>query len=106
AATAAVQTGILVAAGGRVGYRHALLREAAYADLPEPHRAWVHERVAAAVAGDEHPRRAAEVAHHLLLAGRDRDAGGALRRAARHAVGVGALDEAPGFLGEGRAPPP
>jgi len=43
AATAAVQTGILVAAGGRLGYRHALLREAAYADMPEPHLAWVHE---------------------------------------------------------------
>ena len=100
AATAAVQTGILVAAGGRVGYRHALLREAAYADLPEPHRAWVHERLAAAVASDDDPRRAAEVAHHLLLAGRDRDAVGALRRAARHAMGVGALDEAAGFLGE------
>ena len=100
AATAAVQTGILVAAGGRVGYRHALLREAAYADLPEPHRAWLHERVAAAVASDDDPRRAAEVAHHLLLAGRDRDAAGALRRAARHAMGVGALDEAAGFLGE------
>jgi DNA-binding SARP family transcriptional activator/tetratricopeptide (TPR) repeat protein len=100
AATAAVQTGILVAAAGRVGYRHALLREAAYADLPEPHRAWVHERVAAAVAADDDPRRAAEVAHHLLLAGRDRDAVGALRRAARHATGVGALDEAAGFLGE------
>jgi DNA-binding SARP family transcriptional activator len=100
AATAAVQTGILVAAAGRVGYRHALLREAAYADLPEPHRAWVHERVAAAVAADDDPRRAAEVARHLRLAGRDRDAVGALRRAARHAVGVGALDEAAGFLGE------
>ena len=42
--------GLLVAAGGRVGYRHALLREAAYADLPEPRRAWLHEALAAAVA--------------------------------------------------------
>ena len=86
--------------GGRLGYRHALLREAAYADLPEPHRAWLHERLADALAGGGDARRSAEVAHHLRLAGRDADAVAALRRAAGHAWGVGALDEAAAFLTE------
>ena len=101
AATATVQTGVLAAAGGRLAYRHALLRDAAYADLPEPHRAWLHERLADALAQDgEDTHRAAEVARHLRLAGRDREAVGELRRAARHAWGVGALDEAAAFLTE------
>jgi len=101
AAAAAVETGILGGAGGRLGYRHALLRDAVYADLPEPQRAWVHEHLADALAGDGGaPGQAAEVARHLRLAGRDDDAVGALRRAARHAWRVGAIDEACRFLAE------
>jgi hypothetical protein len=96
-----VETGVLAAAGGRLGYRHALLREAVYADLPEPHRAWVHERLAEALsaAGDA-PGHAAEVARHLGLAGRDAQAAAALRRAALHARRVRALDEGAAFLAE------
>ena len=84
-ATAALGTGLLVADGSRLGFRHALLREAAYADIPEPRRAWLHERPAAALAGTEaNPGAAAEVARHLQLAGRpDRAADHLVRAAAQ-----------------------
>src|SRR5204862_286330 len=36
AATRALESGFLVAAGGRIGYRHALLRKAVYEDVDEP----------------------------------------------------------------------
>ena len=70
--------GLLVAVRGRVGYRHALLRDAAYAELPDPHRAWLHETFADAL------RR-----ERLAGAGRrDRPApaAGRARRAARSAT--------------------
>ena len=101
AATATLDTGLLLAAAGRLGYRHALLREAVYADLPEPRRAWVHERLAAALARlEDLPQRAAEVARHLQLAGRADEAAGYLVRAAAHARSVGALEQAADFLTE------
>ncbi|HVN11829.1 MAG TPA: AAA family ATPase [Kineosporiaceae bacterium] len=53
-------------------FRHALLAEAARADLADPHRR--HEQVASAVeaaAGPDGDRVAAEVAWHLQLAGRE-----------------------------------
>ncbi len=99
AATAAVDSGLLVAAGGRIGYRHPLLREAVYQDLPEPRRAWLHEALATAIASCDDPssrRRAAEVARHLRLAGRDEPAVEHLRRAAADARAVAALPEAAG----------
>jgi DNA-binding SARP family transcriptional activator len=103
AATAAVESGLLVAAGGRIGYRHPLLREAVYEDLPEPRRAWLHEALAAAIAAGGDPaarRRAAEVARHLRLAGRDEPAVEHLVRAAADARAVAALPEAAEFLAE------
>jgi DNA-binding SARP family transcriptional activator len=101
AATATLDTGLLLAAEGKLGYRHALLREAVYADLPEPRRAWLHERLAGALARQENvPQRAAEVARHLQLAGRADQAAGHLVRAAAHARSVGALEQAAGFLHE------
>jgi len=103
AATAAVESGLLVAAAGRIGYRHALLREAVYQDLPEPRRAWLHEALATAIASCDDPaarRRAAEVARHLRLAGRDEPAVEHLVRAAADARAVAALPEAAEFLAE------
>jgi DNA-binding SARP family transcriptional activator/tetratricopeptide (TPR) repeat protein len=101
AATAALGTGLLVAHGSRLGFRHALLREASYADLPEPRRAWLHERLAAALAGtDTDPGTAAEVARHLQLAGRSERAAEHLVRAAAHARTLGALDDSVAFLRE------
>ena len=95
-ASDAFESGLLVARGGRVGYRHALLREAVYADLPEPLRAQLHEQIAAALSRG----RAAEVARHLRLAGRDAEAVRHLARAAAEACKLAALDEAAGYLEE------
>lgn len=92
----ALDSGLLVSRGGRVGYRHALLREAVYADLPEPLRAQLHEQIAAALSSG----RAAEVARHLRLAGRDAEAVRHLAEAAAGARELAALDEAAGFLEE------
>lgn len=103
AATSAVESGLLVAAARRLGYRHALLRDAVYEDLPEPRRAWLHETLAATIASREHPgarRRAAEVGRHLRLAGRDELAVDHLVRAAADARAVAALPEASAFLAE------
>jgi DNA-binding SARP family transcriptional activator len=101
AATATLDTGLIVATAGKLGYRHALLRESVYADLPDPHRSWLHEHLAAALAQQEDvPARAAEVARHLLLAGRAEHAARHLVRAAAHARAVGALEHASDFLHE------
>jgi DNA-binding SARP family transcriptional activator/tetratricopeptide (TPR) repeat protein len=100
AASAAVDSGLFVAHRGRVGYRHALLRDAAYADLPDPHRAWLHETFADVLRRDDAPTQAAEIARHLRLAGRDDRAVADLARAAAHARAVGALDQAAAFLAE------
>ena len=101
ATTATLDTGLLVASGGKLGYRHALLREAAYAGLPDPHRSWLHEHLAVALARQEDvPARAAEVARHLLLAGRPEHAARHLVSAATHARAVGALEHASDFLHE------
>jgi tetratricopeptide (TPR) repeat protein len=103
AVTNAIESGLLVAERGGVGYRHALLREAVYEDLPEPQRAELHERFAAALQGREDPtarRRAAEVAQHLRRAGRDQAAVEHLVRAAGDARAVAAMPEAAAFLEE------
>jgi DNA-binding SARP family transcriptional activator len=91
----AIESGLLVADRGRVGYRHALLGEAVYEDLPEPQRASLHERFAEALHGR---RRAAEVAQHLRQAGRDEAAVEHLVRAAGDARAVAAMPEAADFL--------
>ena len=101
AATASLETGLLVASSGKLGYRHALLREAVYADLPDPRRGWLHQHLAEALAKHEDiPGRAAEVARHLKLAGRSSEAAEHLARAAKHARSVAALEQAAGFLQE------
>jgi DNA-binding SARP family transcriptional activator/tetratricopeptide (TPR) repeat protein len=103
AATAAADCGLVAAAAGRIGYRHGLLREAVYDELPDPRRAWLHERLAGGLEAAAEPgsgTRDAEVARHLLLAGNADRAVEHLRRAAAHARGVAALTEAAGFLRE------
>ncbi|HEY7075626.1 MAG TPA: AAA family ATPase, partial [Solirubrobacteraceae bacterium] len=101
AAEAALGTGLLTATGLRIGFSHALLREAAYADLPAPRRAWLHAGLSAALteAGTA-PGGAAEVARHLQLAGRPDEAAEHLVRAAAHARSLGALEQAADFLRE------
>lgn len=100
AATAALETGLLVSRSGRLAYRHALLREAFYVDIPEPRRAELHEAFAGILIEEGSPRRAAEVARHLLLAGRDAAAVDHLERAAQDARSVAAYAEAAEFLEE------
>jgi DNA-binding SARP family transcriptional activator/tetratricopeptide (TPR) repeat protein len=89
---AGTDSGLLVRTGGRLGFRHALLREAVYADLADPTS--LHDRVAAALDPGDH----VEMAHHLTLAGRAAEAGGHWAAAAAYARSVGALTEAADFL--------
>jgi len=98
AASAAIETGLLVSRSRRLAFRHALLREAFYADIPEPRRAELHGRFAAVLAERGSARRAAEAARHLRLAGREQAAVGHLERAAEDARSVAAYAEAAEFL--------
>jgi len=103
AAVQALDSGMLVVREGRVGFRHALLREAAYAELPQPRRVALHEgwaRTPLRCASQGAPSRAAEVARHLKLGGRDSEAVEQLCLAAVEARAVGALTEAAGYLRE------
>ncbi len=92
AETAGLETGLLVRRDNALGYRHALLLEAAYADLADPTSR--HERVADALDSSNH----AEIAHHLTVAGRPQQAAHEWAAAAEYARSVGALTEAAEFL--------
>lgn len=95
--------GLLVAAGDRVGFRHALLREAVYADMSGTDRAKAHERAASLLrAGGSHAR-AAEAASHLRAIGQLTEAGQLLVQAAAHARALGALADATALLTEATA---
>src|SRR6202020_2685575 len=103
AAVQALDCGLLVEREGRLGFRHALLREAAYCELPQPRRAILHERWARALlsrTAEGGPSRAAEVARHLRLAGKDQEAIQQLALAAADARAVGGLRGATGYLEE------
>ena len=89
---AALESGLLVRSGGRLGFRHGLLREAVYAGLADP--ASLHDRVAMAL----DPGDRAGIARHLTLAGRSAEAAGHWAAAAEYARSVGALTEAAEFL--------
>jgi DNA-binding SARP family transcriptional activator/tetratricopeptide (TPR) repeat protein len=93
AVAVAVDAGLLSRRDGRLGFRHALLRDVVYADLPDPPSA--HLAVAAAL--DDADR--AEIARHLVLAGRPVEAAREWAAAAAYARSVGALAEAADFLG-------
>ena len=88
AVTQALATGLLDRTDGRLGFRHALLREAAYADLTDP--VALHEALATAI----DPSHSAEVARHWELAGRADRAAACWTETARYARTVGALVEA------------
>ena len=96
----ATDTGLFRSADGRFGFRHALLRDAVYADLDDTRRSAHHETVGQALA------TAAESAHHLTRAGRDDLAATRLVEAARDAARVTALAEAAAFLRAGGAARP
>jgi DNA-binding SARP family transcriptional activator len=91
----AMDSGLFVSADGRFGFRHALLREAVVAELPDARARELHEELSGVVDGS-----AAEVARHLRLAGHDDEAARLLADAASDAVAVGAVEEASAYLEE------
>jgi DNA-binding SARP family transcriptional activator len=93
----AIDAGLLTGDEGELTYRHALLRDAVYAELPEHSRTPLHARWGAVLAGRGDPARAAEAAHHLRRAHDDTAAVAQLVGAARHALSVGALREAAAY---------
>ncbi|HEV7788630.1 MAG TPA: AAA family ATPase [Pseudonocardia sp.] len=96
-----LDSGLVRRERGHLRFRHALLAEAARADLLDAERCY--ERLALAVetaAGADDDHVAAEVARHLQRAGRADLAGPRWQRAARHARSVGALPEAAAFWAE------
>jgi DNA-binding SARP family transcriptional activator len=98
AAAEGLQTGLLSGDGGRIAFRHALLREAAYHDIAEPRRRGLHRRWAQALIDLE--LAGAEVARHLRLARVDAEAIPHLARAAAEARALGALEQAVAYVEE------
>jgi DNA-binding SARP family transcriptional activator len=97
---AAGDAGLLQIVDGAIDYRHALVRDAYYADLPELQRIRLHAAAARDLDDNGAPELAGEAAKHLLTAG-DRDgAAGLLVRAANHAMSLGALSRAEELLTE------
>ena len=80
--------GVLECVRGRYRFRHALVREELAARLPEQALRGAHARAATLLAADDAPPE--RVAHHLLRAGRARDAVPLLMQATEWAAGVGA----------------
>ncbi len=81
-------TGVLESVRGRYRFRHALVREELATRLPEETLRRTHADAAALLAASDAPPEA--VAHHLLRAGRPREAVPLLAQAAEWAAGVGA----------------
>jgi DNA-binding SARP family transcriptional activator len=116
AAAEALGSGLLRTDEGRTGFRHALIRDAVYQDMPDPIRARLHGELARLLrrrgqqvrqpdpagrsGGGRRGPRAAEIARHLRLAGQDEQAVGHLVLAARDARSVAAMEQAAGFLAE------
>ena len=91
----AMDSGLFVSADGHFGFRHALLREAVVAELPDARARERHEELAGVIEGS-----AAETARHLRLAGHDREAARCLSDAATEAVAIGAVEQAADYLEE------
>ncbi|HUA70393.1 MAG TPA: AAA family ATPase [Solirubrobacteraceae bacterium] len=103
AATAALESGLMAAAGDGVAFRHALLRDAVYKEIAEPRRRGLHQRWAHVLLACEQAGaipRPAEVARHLRIAGAGAEAVPQLARAGANARSVGALEEAVAFVEE------
>jgi DNA-binding SARP family transcriptional activator/tetratricopeptide (TPR) repeat protein len=117
AAAEALGSGLLRAGDGQTGFRHALLRDAVYQEIPDPIRTRLHQELAQLLrkrgrppdSRSEHKRgsrrglRAAEIARHLILAGQGEQAVSYLILAAQDARCVAAMAEAADFLTEATA---
>ena len=117
AAAEALGSGLLRADSGAVGFRHAVLREAVYLEIPDPIRTRLHSEIAQLlrkrgrppdsralpVRGSRRGPRAAEIARHLILGGQDEQAVSHLVLAAQDARTVAAMAEAATFLIEATA---
>ena len=81
---------------GGFRFRHALTRDAVYADMIHPRRAALHLRVVDAMRtlGDAHP---VDIAHHLIAAGRLDEAAPLCLEAAEEAMRRHALPDAAGL---------
>jgi DNA-binding SARP family transcriptional activator/tetratricopeptide (TPR) repeat protein len=102
-ASQTLETSLLVTAEGRLGFRHALLRDAVYEEIAAPRQRGLHRRWARGLLDSEQAGaipRPAEVARHLRLAGADCEALPELVRAAADARGVAALEQAVAYLEE------
>ena len=107
AAAEALGSGLFTTAHGRTGYRHALLRDAVYQDIPDPIRVRLHSGWAQVLRQRAQQTRtgrrghqAAEIARHLRLGGQDEQAVAYLVRAAAEARLVAAMGAAAAFLTE------
>jgi tetratricopeptide (TPR) repeat protein len=92
--------GLLRVTEGMLYFRHALLRDAYYAELPELLRRRLHTVSAHDIDRNGAPELAGDAARHLLAAGDQEGAAGLLVRAAQHAVSLAALDRAEELLTE------
>lgn len=92
---AGMRAGVLVAMGDRLRFRHQLVREAIYTDIPRPVRAALHQQAAQALGAAGAP--SLQVAEHLILGAEfgDRQAVNWLRLAAEDAA-----PQAPGMAVE------
>lgn len=98
-AARALDSGLIDSEGDRLAFRHALLRDAAYEEMPEPtraarHRRWARSLMTGGGAG------AAEVARQLRLGHADLEAVPLLAQASQESRAVGALDQAIEYLEE------
>ncbi|GAA4360942.1 ATP-binding protein [Angustibacter luteus] len=91
---AALEVGLLAWRHARLGYRHALLQEAAHVAAGPDDGSWRHDQVAAAIDPEDHT----ELAYHLESAGREAEAAGHWGAAGIAARAVGALAEAAELL--------
>jgi len=88
-----VAGGLLTTGDGRVRFRHPLMQEAAYADIPPDRRRALHAQLAAALAGS-HDVSVELVATHLERAGTPGEALSALLAAADEGAKAGSVGRA------------
>lgn len=95
-----IRAGLLVDAGLRVGFRHALAAQAIYDGVPGPRRRELHNRTADVLSSTSGERPLGRIAYHLQQAGRTAEWIVVAEQAADRAVELGNYDEAARLLEE------